>query len=345
MKINKVLFVGLGGAGQRHLRMFKAHLPGGVAFTAYRATGQTPALNNDFTVAEGVSLADEYGLSLFDNLDAALDDGPDLVVISNPTALHLGVMQKAAARGIGIFVEKPATHTLDGLDELEALVREKDLPFFVSFQRRFHPHLHRIKEMMETGALGKTLNAGFSVASYVPAWHPYEDFRQLYACRKDLGGGVLLTEIHEIDLCCWYFGPPQTVACTGGNYSDVAMDVEDTVHLTLGYTEFSVRIDLCFMQRHNQRRLFIAGTDGYVEWDQDGNRLLVEDYKSGQNESLEDPCFANDDMFTAQTRYFVDEFEPQGSGDYLDAARQSLVVVEAARQSMVSGTAVPLYKF
>lgn len=322
--------------------MFKAHLPDGVAYTAYRATGQTPALNSDFTVAEGVSLTDEYGLSQFDSLDAALADDPDLAVISNPTALHLDIMQKAAARGIGIFVEKPASHTLDGFDELEALIREKDLPFFVSFQRRFHPHLRRIKEIVETGALGQTLNAGFSVASYVPDWHPYEDFRQLYACRKDLGGGVLLTEIHEIDLCCWYFGTPEAVACAGGNYSDVSLDVEDTVHLTLRYAGFSVRIDLCFMQRHNRRRLFIAGTDGYVEWDQDGNRLLAENYKSGEKEAQEDPGFTNDDMFTAQTRYFVDEFGPRDSAGYLDAARQSLAVVEAARQSMISGAFVSL---
>lgn len=342
MKIEKVLFVGLGGAGQRHLRMFKAHLPDGVAYTAYRATGQTPALNADFTVVDGETLEDRYGLSLFDDLEIALDDGPDLAVISNPTALHLEVMQKAAAKGIGIFVEKPASHTLDGFDDLESEIREKGLTFFVSFQRRFHPHLRRIKEMMETGALGKTVNAGFSVASYVPAWHSYEDFRRLYACRKNLGGGVLLTEIHEIDLCCWYFGPPEAVACTGGNYSDVTMDVEDTAHLTLKYPGFSVRIDLCFMQRHNHRRLFIAGTDGYVEWDQDGNRLLAEDYGTGQKDAREDPGFANDDMFTAQTQHFVREFGPQDSGGYLDAARQSLAVVEAARKSMATGEMVHL---
>mgnify|MGYP001391631025 CR=1 FL=1 len=342
MKPEKVLFIGLGGAGQRHLRMFKAHLPEGTAFSAYRATGRTPVLNSDFSVAEGETLEDKYGLALFDSLDAALDDGPDLAVISNPTALHLEVMQQAAARGIGIFVEKPASHTFDGFDDLESEIREKELPFFVSFQRRFHPHLRRIKEMMETGALGEPLNAGFSVASYVPAWHPYEDFRQLYACRKELGGGVLLTEIHEIDLCCWYFGSPEGVACTGGNYSGEAMDVEDTAHLTLKYPGFSVRIDLCFMQRHNRRRLFIAGTGGYVEWDQNGNSLLTEDYQSGQTDALEDPGFANDDMFTAQTRYFVDEFGPEDSAGYLDAARQSLAVVEAARKSMTTGEMVQL---
>ena len=41
-------------------------------------------------------------------------------------------------------------------------------------------------------------NISVTVGSDVRLWHPYEDFRDLYACRSDLGGGVLYTECHEI---------------------------------------------------------------------------------------------------------------------------------------------------
>ncbi len=69
---------------------------------------------------------------------------------------------------------------------------------------------------------------------------------------------------------------------------------------------------------------------------------MAEDYGTGQTNAQEDPGFANDDMFTAQTQYFVGEFGPQNSGGYLDAARQSLAVVEAARKSMTTGKMVQL---
>ena len=164
-------------------------------------------------------------LTLFNSLEEGLDNDPDLIVISNPTSLHYEVAQKAAERNINIFVEKPFSHNLDGFNQFENLVLKNKLYFFVSYQRRFHPYLNRIKGIIESGILGKIITANFNVATYLPIWHPYEDYKQLYACKPDLGGGVLLTEIHELDLCFWYFGLPEFVNCVGGNYSDIEITV------------------------------------------------------------------------------------------------------------------------
>ena len=72
---------------------------------------------------------------------------------------------------------------------------------------------------------------------------------------------------------------PDSVFCAGGNYFEEKLDVEDTAHLTLIYTNFSVQISLCFMQKHNQRDLFIAGTKGYVEWKTEGHQFIFNDYE------------------------------------------------------------------
>ncbi len=264
-EIKKIFFVGLGGAGQRHLRIFKDLFPGSVEYSAYRSIGRTPLLNLDFSVSTETALEKKYDLTLFNSLEEGLENEPDLIVISTPSSLHFETAKKAAERNINIFIEKPFSHNLDGFSDFENRVLEKNLYFFVSFQRRFHPYLKKIKEIIESGILGKIITANFNVASYVPAWHPYEDYKQLYACRADLGGGVLLTEIHELDLCYWYFGLPDYVSCIGGNYSNIKLDVEDTTHITLEYKDFAVQINLCFMQQHNRRDLYIAGTNGYVE--------------------------------------------------------------------------------
>ena len=336
MGIRKILFVGLGGAGQRHLRIFRELLSGTV-MTAYRVTAKTPLLNSDFTVNHDTSVAVRYGVQCFGSLQDALDDKPDLIVISTPTALHYNVALAAAERGIDIFIEKPFSHNLDGFQAFQDLVLQKKLRFFVSFQRRFHPYLLRIKELVSQGELGEVISAAFQVGSYVPDWHPYENFRELYACRQELGGGVLLTEIHELDLCCWYFGRPERVYCAGGNYSGHPLDVEDTAQLTLKYSGFSVQIHLCFMQKHNRRSLFIAGTKGYLAWDQDGNRLVVHYYDSNKKEILEDPTFTNEAMFHAQAWHFLQGNEPGDTWNYLAAARDSLAVVAAAKDSMKQG--------
>ena len=339
-EIKKIFFVGLGGAGQRHLRIFKDLLPASVQFSTYRSTGRTPLLNPDFSVNNTISIKKKYHLTFFNSLEDGLDNNPDLIVISTPSSLHFEVVKKAAERNINIFVEKPFSHNLDGFSDFENLVLEKNLYFFISFQRRFHPYLKRIMEIIKSGMLGKIITANFNVASYVPEWHPYEDYKQLYACRADLGGGVLLTEIHEFDLCYWYFGLPDYVSCVGGNYSDIKLDVEDTTHISLEYHDFAVQVNLCFMQQHKRRDLYISGTNGYVEWSEIGNTFKFITYNEGNEELLCDPDYTNDEIFISQAKYFLNEFNKSDNQSYLESAKGSIVIVQAAKESMKTGRKV-----
>ena len=209
MMFKRILFIGLGGAGQRHLRLFKEALLGeAVEFIAYRSTRKTPLLNPDFSTNLEESIENFYKIKVYTDINNALNTEPDLAVISTPTSTHLEYAQLCASKGINIFVEKPFSHNLDGFESLKEIILHKHLYFYVSFQRRFHPYLIKISEIIESKKIGKIINAKFNVSSYVPDWHKYENFLDLYACRAELGGGVLLTEIHEIDLCYWYFGLP-----------------------------------------------------------------------------------------------------------------------------------------
>jgi len=342
LEIKKVLFVGLGGAGQRHLRIFKELLPKKTEFSAYRATKKTPLLNSNFSPNSHSTIELEYGLRLFDTLEQGFDNKPDLVVISTPSSLHYYTAKMAAERNVDIFVEKPFSHNLNGYQEFKDLVLYNNLHFFISFQRRFHPYLRKVKEIISNGEVGKIITANFNVGSYVPEWHPYEDFREFYACKRDLGGGVLLTEIHELDLCCWYFGIPASVFCTGGNFSEFKLDVEDTVHLTLDYGSYAVHVNLCFMQKHNRRDLFIAGTKGYLEWNQDGNVLIFNSYEKDEKKTLSDPEAANDDMFFSQGNYFLNTFRREDSKSYLETAWATQRIVEAAKESMTKRAMVEI---
>ena len=338
MKINKIFFVGLGGAGQRHLRIFRKLLPPETEFTGYRSIGKTPLLNADFSVNKNDSLKKKYNINLLNSVEEGLENKPGLIVISTPTSLHYNVAKKAAENNISVFIEKPFSHNLDGFADFKETVIKNGLCFFISFQRRFHSCLKKIKEIIANREIGKIISAVFNVCTYVPAWHPYEDFRELYACRKDLGGGVLLTEIHELDLCYWYFGLPEYVYCSGGNYSNYELDVEDTAHVSLKYKDYTVQVNLCFMQKFNRRDLYIAGTKGYIEWNMLDNKLVVNNYEDSNEYFSSDPGYKNDEMFLSQATYFLNEFN-RGDKSYLEAAQASLIIVEAARVSMKEGVA------
>ena len=91
MMFKRILFIGLGGAGQRHLRLFKEVLLGeAVEFIAYRSIRKTPLLNPDFSInQEEESIESFYGIKVYTDLDNALNTEPDLAVISTPTSTHM----------------------------------------------------------------------------------------------------------------------------------------------------------------------------------------------------------------------------------------------------------------
>jgi predicted dehydrogenase len=340
----RILFIGLGGAGQRHLRLFKENLSEEkVEFIAYRKKNRTPTLNSDFSVNQEQSLEELYGVTIFNNIEDALKKEPDLAVISTPSSMHLKYAQQCAEQGINVFVEKPLSNSLEGLNELKKIVDENKVALQVGFQRRFHPHFQRTYDIIKSNKLGRITNVIFTVASYIPRWHPYENYLDLYACRKDLGGGVLLTEIHEFDLCVWYFGKPDSVTCVGGTYSDVGMDVEDTVHVTLDYSSFSVQINLTFWQKHHERTAAISGENGYLTWNQDDDQLLAEYFDENiENCEYENNNPGNDAMFDQQIKSVLENLTYQNSMHSLDDSALSIAIVESAKQSMAEKRTIEL---
>lgn len=342
--LKRILFIGLGGAGQRHLRLFKENLENkDVEFTAYRSTNKTPLLNPDFSVNQEESIESIYHIKVYNNLDEVLALKPDLVVISTPSSMHLKYAQLCAEKSINVFVEKPLSNSTKGLQKLKETVEKNKVAIQVGLQRRFHPHLNRVNDIIKSGEIGQVLTVNFMVASYIPRWHPYENYLELYACRKELGGGVLLTEIHEIDLAVWYFGIPNSVICVGGTYSNVGMDVEDTVRLTLDYIKFSVQINLTFWQKHHERSFSICGEDGYVSWNQDDDMLTEEYFNKPDRSTIKNnPNSGNDAMFNLQIKSIIDNLDFSVSVGNMNDSITTLKIVEAAKKSMKEGRVISL---
>src|SRR6185295_18786961 len=119
--------------------------------------------------------------------------------------------------GVPVLVEKPLSASLAGVDGLLERVRSQQVPAFVGYTLRFHPTLVKAKQLLGTGAIGRPLTARFFVGEYLPDFHPWEDYREGYSARSVLGGGVMLTLSHEVDLATWFFGLPEEVFCSAGH--------------------------------------------------------------------------------------------------------------------------------
>ncbi|MBA7582435.1 hypothetical protein ES708_24363 [subsurface metagenome] len=69
------------------------------------------------------------------------------------------------------------------------------------------------------------------VGEYLPFWHPYEDYRKSYAAKKELGGGVLRTLSHEIDLVQYWFGEYEKIFAKISKISDLDIEVDDSTDI------------------------------------------------------------------------------------------------------------------
>ena len=216
----KILIAGLGSIGRRHLRnLVTLGETDIVLLRSHRAT-----LPDDELV----------GYPVETEITSALrKHRPQAVVVANPTALHLDVAVPAARTGCAILLEKPISASMKGVARFRSAIARSGTRVLVGFQFRFHPALLRAREVIRDGGIGRILSAHVHFGEYLPAWHPWEDYRKSYAARAQLGGGVLLTQCHALDYLPWLIGLPEAVSGFVGRLSDLDIDVDDTAEIVL----------------------------------------------------------------------------------------------------------------
>lgn len=276
----RLLFAGLGSIGQRHLRNVRQLLGDGAEILAFRERGLPHVITPAMTVERDGSVMDRYGVEQVDRLADGLAARPDAVFVCNPTSRHLDTARAALQAGGHVFVEKPLSHSADGIDAVIALAESRRRVAAVGYQLRFHPALRRVRECLAGGAVGPVISIRAEMSEHLPSAHPYEDYRQSYAARADLGGGVILCYSHEFDYLYWLFGMPARVSAAGGRLGGLDIDVEDTVSTTLHYAVegrvVAAHLHLSFLPELPTRRLEIRGERGTLKLDFIAGTLRIE---------------------------------------------------------------------
>ncbi len=209
-----------------------------------------------------------FGIEVLDDWAAVWNACPDAAVITAPTSMHVSLARQAADHGCHLFIEKPLSHSPDGVDDLLAAVRERGLVTLVGCNMRFHPGLARVKEMIDEGAVGRILAMRVEFGQYLPDWHPQEDYRRGYSARAELGGGVILDAIHEIDYLRWMLGEIEAVACVAGKLSDLDINTEDTAAILFRCSSGAIgEVHLDYVQRTYSRTCHVIGQEGAIRWD------------------------------------------------------------------------------
>jgi predicted dehydrogenase len=317
------LVVGCGSIGTRHVKNLQQL--GVVDITVFDKSDERMA-----------AVVEEHDVTTADSVAEGLAADPTFVMVCVPTSYHVSVAQKAAEQGCHLFVEKPLSHTMEGVDELTETAAEAGLVTLVGCNLRFHPALQKIRSLLAEERIGTVTAARIESGSYLPEWHPDEDYRTMYSARRDLGGGVVLDHIHEIDYARWLLGTVDTVSCFTGQHSHLEIETEDTAGMLLRFENGAIgQLHLDYVQREYSRGCQIIGDEGTIRWNWDSHEVrwyTAADETTHRHILSDDWTF--DRTYVDEMRHFLECIESGGRTRCpLSEGKASLRVALAGKQS------------
>lgn len=324
--LNRVLVIGCGSIGQRHIRNL-------------RALGVPEIGVFDPLTVRSEQVAHDYGATRYSGMGEGLASQPEAVLVCTPPYLHTVIARQVVDAGAHVFVEKPLANTLDGLDDLLNAARERNRIICVGYNLRFHAGLVKVRDLLAGGAIGKLWLIKAEFGQYLPDWRPGRDYRDGYNASVAMGGGIILDASHELDYVRWLGGEVESTFCAAGRLSGLEMDAEDTAAITL-YLRNNVlaEIHLDCIQRGYTRTCKLIGEEGTLFWDfKTGVRLFTADKEWHDFPLSPDP----NDMYVDELRHFGacirGEEKPQVDGA---TGKRILEVALAARKSAATGARV-----
>lgn len=261
----KILIVGLGSIGKRHLKNLLLSKDSQIIICSKQTKSE---------------FSNHKNIKIFNSLDRCLLEEPDIGFITNVTSKHIPIAIKLAKSGLDLFIEKPLSNNMKNVNKLQKLIESKKLITMMGCNLRFHRCIKEIKHIIDKKTIGKIISVQVECGSYLPDWHPYENYSKSYASRDKLGGGVVLTCIHELDYLFWFFGEIKEVISMTGKFSDLKIDASDLSAIILKFSNGIIaEIHLDYFQKPEIRSCKIIGTEGTIYWDSSINEVKIYDYK------------------------------------------------------------------
>ena len=294
--ISKALIIGCGSIGQRHIKNLKKMGINEIIGLRSRK-GFYKALPKELYVTEVGSWK------------AVIEKKPDIAIISNPSSLHIENALKVIPFVKGIFIEKPLSNSLDGIDELIKLLRKNNTVSFMGYNLMFHPMISSIFDFIDSNDIGKILNIQCQVGHWLPDWHPYENYKNAYSSKKNLGGGAALTLIHEIHLAMELGGKPLEVFGMKSKSSllEIDEDLDVISDVMIKHDSGCVsQIHLDFIQKPMHRSGLISFERGWISYDFNKKEAIAQMTEAKKPEIIwSDFNYDSNDMYIKQLKDFI----------------------------------------
>lgn len=322
---HKVLIIGAGSIGERHLRCFQA-------------TGRAELSLVEIDAAKRQSVAERYAISnVFEELGAALAGRPDVAVIATPAPSHVSLAIRLAEAGVHVLIEKPLATNLEGISRLQEVIRARRLTAAVAYVYHCHPLLAAMRQAIHARRFGRPVQLVAVSGQHFPTYRPA--YRSIYYTDRATGGGAIQDALtHVVNAGEWLLGPVDRLVVDAAHQVLEGVAVEDTVHLLARHGSVLASYSLNQYQAPNEFTLTVVCERGTAccEFHEHRWRWMVEPGGAWHNESI--PPLERDTMFIAQAHAFLDAVEGKAAPPCtLEEGIQTLRVNLAALASVERG--------
>lgn len=329
MKVSRLAIIGLGSIGRRHLRLISKLRPD-IKVVIVRSG------NGNYYEEERLAL------KTFSSVSEAIEFGVEAAIISSPATFHLKQSLELAQQGVHLLIEKPLSHSSDGVQELLKAEKENNFVAMVGYVLRYDKGANKFKEWLVDKKIGKILHARIECGSYLPDWRENQDYRKSVSALSKLGGGALLELSHEIDYLHWFFGSPLEVQAQLNNSGILDIDVEDQVDMLLrSENKYPISVQIDFNRSHSKRECTVISTRGELKWNAIKKKVI---WRPINAEGVDFDYNTNrDDIYLKQLKKFFQCIENGAKPPVtISDGIKTLKLIDAARNSSKNGTKVYL---
>ncbi|QDV83681.1 Gfo/Idh/MocA family protein [Planctomycetes bacterium TBK1r] len=292
----RILIIGVGSIGERHLRCFQSTGRCHVGFCE-------PLSDRRNEVAE------RYAVNGYESWEQALaDERFSAAVIASPAPWHIPTAQALTDRGVHLLIEKPLSLNTDGVSQLSDSIKHHGTRVSIGFVYRSLPALQQMRAVIRSGKLGRIVQVQVQSGQHFPFYRPA--YRKIYYADAAQGGGLIQDMLpHFLNAVEWIAGPATKVVVDAAHQVLPGVEVEDTVNVLSRHGDVLASLTTNQHQPVNESVMTVLCQRGAARWELNGHRWFLADEIGGDWTLQQAFDHQRDDFYILQANAFMDLLE------------------------------------
>lgn len=317
----RILIVGVGSIGERHLRCFQA-------------TGRCSVALCELMDDRRQQVADRYGVTGYRGWEEAVaSEEFSAAVIASPAPWHVSTAQALTDRGLDLLIEKPLGLNLDGIDQLAESVKQRGNHVGVGFTYRAFPALKRMRDAVRSGEFGRIVQIQVQSGQHFPLYRPA--YREIYYSDPAQGGGLIQDMLpHFLNAVEWIAGAATKVVVDASHKVLEGVEVEDTVNLITRHDDIMASFSLNQHQCINETEITVLCQQGAARWELKDERWMSATENGGDWNQRDSFVCERDDYYMLQANAFLDGLNGVAEplcplADGIDTLKSTLAILKS----------------